>query len=59
MNFPFRPASSKLVRYEIPLGGLIMHGQYEAKLAQLGVTLPDAPAPAATSVPFGPGGERV
>lgn len=29
-----------------------MTGQIEAKLAQLGVTLPDAPAPAANYVPF-------
>ena len=29
-----------------------MSGQFEAKLAQLGVTLPDAPAPAANYVPF-------
>lgn len=27
-------------------------GQYETKLAELGVTLPDAPAPAANYVPF-------
>ncbi|MBT5929927.1 RidA family protein [Paracoccaceae bacterium] len=29
-----------------------MSGQFEAKLAQLGVTLPDAPAPAANYVPY-------
>ena len=29
-----------------------MSGQFEAKLAQLGVTLPDAPAPAAHYVPY-------
>ena len=29
-----------------------MSGRFEAKLAQLGVTLPDAPAPAANYVPF-------
>lgn len=29
-----------------------MAGRYEARLAELGVTLPDAPAPAANYVPF-------
>lgn len=29
-----------------------MSGQFESKLAELGVTLPDAPAPAANYVPF-------
>ena len=29
-----------------------MSGQFEANLAQLGVTLPDAPAPAANYVPY-------
>ncbi|HBS39369.1 MAG TPA: hypothetical protein DEA75_13340 [Rhodobacteraceae bacterium] len=29
-----------------------MSGQFEAKLAQLGVTLPEAPAPAANYVPY-------
>ena len=29
-----------------------MSGQFEAKLARLGVTLPDAPAPAANYVPY-------
>jgi enamine deaminase RidA (YjgF/YER057c/UK114 family) len=34
------------------IGDVIMSGQFEAKLAQLGVTLPDAPAPAANYVPY-------
>lgn len=34
------------------IGDVIMSEQFEAKLAQLGVTLPDAPAPAANYVPY-------
>jgi enamine deaminase RidA (YjgF/YER057c/UK114 family) len=34
------------------LKGIIMSGKYETRLAELGVTLPDAPAPAANYVPY-------
>ncbi len=36
-----------------------MSGRYEAKLAELGVTLPNAPAPAANYVPFVKVGDMV
>jgi len=36
-----------------------MSGQYEARLAELGVTLPDAPAPAANYVPYVVSGDLV